>query len=291
VNRLKMTALLTFALVGFLPSIAYSQDKPAAIEPVAHTYATTESLELKAYVFTPQSPKAVKSRAAIVIFHGGGWAQGEAEWAFPRAQHFAEKGMVAVAAQYRLSDRKTITPLEAMADARALLRWMRSNAATLGIDANRIVAYGWSAGGHLAASAAIFNDLAPQSAISSVPNALILVSPAVSLESDSWAQRLLGDRGNVNSISPDKHVRKGLPPTIILQGSDDTVTPLTGVQGFCDAMRKAGNRCDLQVYPEVGHLFTPKGTPDDGFPKPDRKVQAAAFDKADKFLASLGFIK
>jgi hypothetical protein len=56
-------------------------------------------------------------------------------------------------------------------------------------------------------------------------------------------------------------------------------------------MREAGNRCELHVYDGVGHLFTPASEPDDGWPKPDRKVQTAAFARADKFLKSLGFIK
>ncbi len=92
-----------------------------------------------------------RETAAIVLFHGGGWAMGEPAWAFSRAQHFAERGMVAIAAQYRLSDQKAITPHEAMADARAVIRWVRAHADSLGIDPKRVAAYGWSAGGHLAA--------------------------------------------------------------------------------------------------------------------------------------------
>ena len=71
---------------------------------------------------------------------------GEPEWGFSLARHFAELGMIGAAAQYRLSDQKSITPLDAMADARAVIRWMRANADSLGIDGNRIAAYGWSAG-------------------------------------------------------------------------------------------------------------------------------------------------
>ena len=223
-------------------------------------------------------------RSAIVIFHGGGWSIGEPAWAFGRAQHFAGLGMLALAAQYRLSDRKNITPLEAMADAREVIKWMRSHADSLRIDPNKIVAYGWSAGAHLAAAAALSNDLL------STPNALILVSPAVSLGKDSWFKELLLNRAEVSSVSPDENVREGLPPTIILQGRNDTVTPLPGVQNFTNKMRAAGNRCELIIYDGVGHLFTPSSEPDDGWPNPDPRVQAAAFAQVDGFLKSLGFI-
>jgi hypothetical protein len=56
-------------------------------------------------------------------------------------------------------------------------------------------------------------------------------------------------------------------------------------------MKEAGNRCDLTVYPKVGHLFTPEGIPDDGWPQPDPVIQADAVKKAAEFLRSIGFIK
>ncbi|UCC73969.1 MAG: alpha/beta hydrolase [Gemmatimonadota bacterium] len=277
-------------LVG--PSLQSSaQESASVVGPVEHVYATPGVQDLKAYVFAPKRERTSTPRSAIVIFHGGGWHVGSPEWAFSRAAHFAELGMVAIAAEYRLSDQKSITPLEAMADARAVIRWARSNAAVLGIDTDRIAAYGWSAGAHLATCAAIFDDSLPNVTVSAAPNALILVSPAVSLEGDRWAQRLLGETASVDEISPDTHVREGLPPTIIVQGRTDTVTPLNGVQRFCDRMRESANRCDLHIYDGVGHLFTPSSEPDDGLPNPDREVQAAAYREVDNFLASLGFIR
>jgi acetyl esterase/lipase len=265
--------------------IGATQAVPAAQGPVEHVYAQPGGTALKAYVFSPSTPGA-KGRPAIVLFHGGGWAMGEPAWAFSRAKHFAEIGMVAVAAQYRLSDQKQTTPREAMADARAAIRWVRAQADSLGIDPKRVVAFGWSAGGHLAASAAIFDaDAAAR------PDALVLVSPAVSLVADNWVQRLLMGRGSARDISPDEHVRKGLPPTLILQGNVDTVTPLSGAKRFCERMRTAGDVCELEVYEGFGHLFTPAGTPDDGMPQPDPATSAAASKRADRFLESLGFLK
>lgn len=286
-NWKQALAVLAMLAVGISPQ-ARAQDSTAVVGPVEHVYASPGGVDLKAYVFAP-AEAAMAPRSAIVVLHGGGWHIGSAEWAFGRATHFAELGMVAIAAQYRLSDQRSITPLEAMADARAVIRWVRSNADRLGIAPDRIAAYGWSAGAHLAACAAIFEGSEADVAVSGAPDALVFVSPAVSLEGDSWPQRLLGERASVDEISPDMHVRAGLPPTIILQGRTDTVTPLIGVKRFCDRMREAGNRCDLHVYDGVGHLFTPSNEPDDGLPNPDLEVQAAAYREADEFLRSLGF--
>lgn len=277
------------ALLAVLALCPAAQAAPEEKEPVEHVYAEPGGRQLKAYVFSPE-PREGARGGAIVLFHGGGWVAGEPQWAFSRARHFAKLGIVAVAAQYRLSDQKSITPVEAMGDARAAIRWMRVSD-SLRIDPNRIAAYGWSAGAHLAASAAVFDPESAKEKTSASPNALILVSPAVSLASDTHLKRLLGDRAPVSDISPDEHVRKGLPPTLILQGDVDTVTPLSGVKQFCDRMRDVGNACELQVYEGFGHLFTPRGTRDDGMPQPDPAVSADVLARADRFLESLGFLK
>jgi len=271
-------------------SVTVAQGEPARRAPVEHVYAQPSGTQLKAYVFSPDQRGAGR-RPAIVLFHGGGWTMGEPAWAFSRARHFAERGMVAVAAQYRLSDQKEVTPREAMADARAVIRWVRVHADSLDIDPKRVVAYGWSAGGHLAASAAIFGLDDSGERVSARPDALVLVSPAVSLGADGWVERLLRGRGTARDISPDEHVRKGLPPTLILQGDADTVTPMAGAKRFCEALRAAGNVCDLHVYEGFGHLFTPAGTRDDGMPQPDQATSEDASKRADRFLESLGFLQ
>jgi acetyl esterase len=256
------------------------------------TYKSANGFNLQAHLFRPDDMKKGEKRPAIVIFHGGGWNGGNPSWAFNRARHFKDLGMVAVAAQYRLTNRKDITAIECMADARDLIKWMRSNSDSLNILPDKIAAYGWSAGAHLASSAAIFSDSIPGQGINSVPNALILVSPAVSLPGNTgWKYSVLGPSVSVGSVNPVEHVRKGLPPTLILEGRDDTVTPLDGVQSFHDKMLENGNYCELWIYDGVGHLFTPKSMPDDGDPHPDMEIEKEAFTKADQFLRKFGYVR
>jgi len=253
-------------------------------------FKTINGFDLEAHIFSPGTSTPGKKAPGIVLFHGGGWSEGNPSWAFARARHFARKGMIAVAAQYRLSNQAEITPVEGMKDARDIISWMRSKADSLGLAPDSIVAYGWSAGGHLATAAAIFPG-SPSENFHPEPNALILVSPAVDLFNDGWSQHLLGSKADVRTISPADHVRKNLPPTIILQGRDDTVTPLKGAQSFYERMIAAGNDCELWIYDEVGHLFTPNTMRDDGWPRPDPHVQQEAYDQADKFLKRLGYLK
>jgi len=281
------------AVLALAPGLALgaavgTDAKPRPDEPVAHVYSSPGGVDLKAYVFPPAPGPSSSPRPAIALLHGGGWSMGEASWAFGLARHLAERGLVAVAVQYRLSNQDDITPLEAMADARAAIRWMRAQEDALGIDPGRIAAWGWSAGGHLAASTAIFGG--PPGEVSAVPNALVLVSPAVALEEDGWVRRLLGDRADPRDISPVAHTRAGLPPTLILQGDVDTVTPLAGARRFCEGLLAAGSPCTLKVYEGYGHVFTPAGIPDD-WPKPDPAIRADAWATADEFLEEHGFMR
>ncbi len=182
-----------------------------------------------------------------------------------------------------------------MSDARDLIIWMRLHSDSLGIDPDQLVAYGWSAGAHLVSSAAIFSQSIHEKAINSIPDAMILISPAVSLPKgrgwEGWKFNVFGAHTTVSSANPVEHVREGLPPTIILQGRDDTVTPLDGVQQFHDLMLACGNHCELFIYDGVGHLFTPNSIPDNREPHPDKEVQRKAYNEADAFLMKLGYIK
>ena len=276
-----------FCAILSVAAIAGAENGPT---PSGHVYASPGGVDLKAYVFTPKTEGSSESKPAVVIFHGGGWTIGSAEWGFSLAEHFADLGLVGISAQYRLSDKRSVTPLEAIEDSQAVIRWVRSNADTFGIDPSRIAAYGWSAGAHLATCAAIFGDKT-SGEVSGAPNLLLLKSPAVAVGTSEWIQDLLGDRAKAKEISPDLLVREGLPPTLIVQGRTDTVTPTPGVERFCDRMREAGNSCELHIYEGVGHLFTPSTEPDYDWPNPDPKVRAEAAREVDLFLVRLEYIK
>lgn len=242
-------------------------------------------------IFEPHNDKN-KTRSAILLFHGGGWTDGDASWMDSYAAQYAELGMVALSVDYRLSNETTITPFDAVADARNSVRWVRSHAAQLRIDPNKIVALGTSAGAHLAAAAAILNE--PWgSDRSAIPDALILRSPAVSVADSEWFRKLSGGASQAASLSPDLHIRPGAPPTIILQGEEDSVTPAKGSKEFCARMRASNNVCVLKLYKGVGHLFThnlkEQEIPD--YSAIDREISKQASDASINFIRALGFIE
>ena len=113
-------------------------------------YGTTGSRPLRCDVFHPE-PTETPAPAAVLL-HGGGWRRGSRANMHPRAEALAAQGILAVAAEYRLTDE---APWPAhVNDVKACLRWLRENAAALDVDPDQISLVGFSAGAHLALMAA-----------------------------------------------------------------------------------------------------------------------------------------
>lgn len=127
--------------------------------------------------------------------------------------------------------------------------------------------------------------------INSIPNALILVSPGLSIIKDEWFKQLLGKKLDSYDYSPAEHLKDNMPPSIIVVGEDDTVTPIDQCKLFHQNMLKYGNESYLFIYDGVGHLFTPSNQPDDGYPDPDIEIQTKAYDEIEIFLKKLKYIE
>ena len=133
-----------------------------------------------------------------------------------------------------------------MKDARTAVRYVRSHAAELGIDPNKIIVSGGSAGAHLAAGTALFNDVNETNddlSISPSPNVLVLYYPVIDTSVDGYGNEKIGNQWK--ALSPVDNVREHLPPTLVLHGTTDTVTPYAGAKGFEQEMLKTGNQCQL----------------------------------------------
>lgn len=281
--RLLLAMLLCTGLL-----VAGTTSARGAGSPRAESFESNGA-RIAARVLTPEDG-AGEVRPALVLFHGGGWTEGEAGWMDGVAEQYARLGFVTVSVEYRLSGGAT-TPFDAVADARNAIRWVRREATRLGVDPHKVAALGTSAGAHLAAAAAVFDEPWGD-AHSSVPNALVLRSPAVSVEGSAWFQKLAGGASKAAALSPVLHVRAGLPPMLLLQGAEDNVTLASDAKRFCERMEQQGNVCELTVYPGVGHLFTRnlsnQEVPDYG--AIDRAVSLQASEAGVAFLTRLGLV-
>ena len=128
------------------------------------------------------------------------------------------------------------------------------------------------------------------SAARSEPDALLLWSPALDVVRDGWFARKLQGRATAEAYSPVEHVRASTPPTSIVQGAADTLTPLSGAERYCTRLVERGGTCDLNVYEGVGHLLTRNLDYQEGDFDPDPAAVAAGVAEHLQFLRDQGFI-
>jgi len=273
----------------------YPPDIPDARVEV---YKTIGDTKLNLYIFNPPNNTPPASRAAIVFFFGGGWRNGSPNQFATQCRRLSSLGMVAITADYRVLSRNNSTVADSVRDAKSAIRYVRQNAARLGIDPQRIAAGGGSAGGHLAAVTGIIQGLdepVENHQISSRPNVLVLFNPLLVLaptpDEEQFAQFLsaLAQRRpelgvDAASVSPWHHVSKGDPPTIIFHGRADTTVPYATVEAFTRKMQALGNRCELVGFDGQSHGFfnySPSGN----------KYYDETLRQTEEFLASLGYLK
>lgn len=258
--------------------------------------AAGDRVDLNAYIFYPADHEPEQERAAIVFFFGGGWRSGSPTQFVQHCKHLAGRGMVAVAADYRVASRHQTQVADCVTDAKAAVGWLRKNASKLGIDPSRIAAGGGSAGGHLAACTGVvpgFEAKTGPGEVSSRPDALVLFNPALALaEVDGRepfdAQRIEGLAARTGvapvKLSPWHQLTGEAPPAIIFHGTADSTVPYWTAEVFRDEMRQAGNRCELIGYEGAGHGFF-------NYRNGQNEAYSSTLAKMDDFLVSLGFLE
>ncbi|MCB1672873.1 MAG: alpha/beta hydrolase [Gammaproteobacteria bacterium] len=282
----RLTEILLLASL-LLPGLASAQlpPNPDFLDGASsHTYKWVDNITLRLHVFQPHVD-ASEPRAAIVFFFGGGWSSGSVRQFVPQAEYLANRGMVAVIADYRVFFRHGSSVSDAVADAKSAIRWVRSHAGELGIDPDRIAAAGGSAGGHLAAATAAladFESAGENLAVSSRPDALVLFNPAVDT-ARIGADRPLQFQGAGEALSPYHQAGGGFVPTLIQHGQDDATVPYSDVTAFCDKLTRLAGDCTLIGYAGAGHGFYNKGQASDRWYGP-------TVAEMDRFLTRLGYL-
>ena len=125
---------------------------PPAADMRTLTYASRDGVELRLDLYVPAQPIR-RPTPVIVVLHGGGWSGGTRTTGPDFSRYFARDGFAMASIEYRLTP--SITFPANVEDVRTAVRWLKVNAPTHGLDADRICLWGTSAGGHLAAVAGL----------------------------------------------------------------------------------------------------------------------------------------
>lgn len=216
--------------------------------------------------FKPNPEKA--NGTAIILVPGGGYSvvvyQGEG---VGNAKSLAEQGIAAFVLKYRLpnddimEDRK-IGPLQ---DAQQAIKLVRENAEKWGINDSKIGVMGFSAGGHLASSAATHFETSyidnPNNT-SLRPDFQILVYPVISMTSDlthgGSRDALIGNtpsEEDVKLFSNEQQVKKNTPPAYLTHTADDITVDVDNSISYFESLRHHKVDAEMHIYPKGGHGF------------------------------------
>lgn len=213
-------------------------------------------------------PDEKKSDAAFVIFPGGGyWGRAEHEGK-SYAKFLNENGICAFVVNYRVNPNRFPLPL---LDARRAVRFVRYYADKFGIDKNKIVAMGSSAGGHLASLLCTYNEKISGEntddidSESFLPNKQVLCYPVINLydekithigSGDALLGDSLNDGGDIEmrkKLSGNTLVTENTPEAFIWHTFSDELVNVKNTLEYATALKDAGVNAEIHIYPRGRH--------------------------------------
>jgi acetyl esterase/lipase/outer membrane protein assembly factor BamB len=268
------------ALAGAARSRAADQPKEILLWPADHpanqgnepAYAgTIEWMDriTRSPAITPFLPEEDRrGGAAVVICPGGGYAGLAMEKeGLEVARWMQDRGIAGVVLRYRCGGGKNQQPVP-LQDAQRAIRTVRASAKQWGVDPHRVGILGFSAGGHLASTAATMFDDGDANADDAVdrqssrPDFAVLVYPVISMVGPAAhggsRRNLLGDNASdelAAKWSSDQRVTDKTPPTFLVHASDDGGVPVKNSLLFYEALVAHKVPAELHVYEVGGHGF------------------------------------
>lgn len=215
--------------------------------------------------YRPSGPAARGVATAVIIAPGGGYQSLATSYeGTQEAYWFNALGVAAFVLQYRLGPRYH-HPIE-LGDAQRAIRLVRSRAKEWNVAPDRIGMMGFSAGGHLAATAGTHYDSGDPDApdvvdrAGSRPDFLILAYPVITMQQSfthaGSRRNLLGENPDpklVDDLSNELHVTAQTPPTFIFQTTNDNVVPVENSVAFYLALTKAKVPAEMHLFQSGPH--------------------------------------
>ncbi|MCC6695500.1 MAG: alpha/beta hydrolase [Candidatus Hydrogenedentes bacterium] len=240
-------------------------------------YAHAEGRPLRMTLYIPD-PDDRPQRPGMVLIHGGAWLLGTRYQQAWYCRQFARAGFVVMTIDYRLMPSHAFP--KCLHDSKAAVRWLRLHAGELRVDPERIVTFGASAGGHLAAFLAVTG---PEDGLEGPenPGARSDVLAAISLYGavDLTCYRDMPTHGPLNDVTrrfldefsgregfaPEKHAweaaspityaRREAKPIFFVHGRSDRIVHFEQTERFHRRLQELGVPTGLVALPNRGHGF------------------------------------
>lgn len=254
VRRTAATLLAMVALVAATVASALVSACEPAIENVVYKVSGGGEQVMEVH-FPPGHDPARSKAPAVILFHGGGWGGGDRKQMRRACEHFAREGLVAASANYRMLTTAEVEALPrgesrkraCVTDAKSAIRWIKAHAGELGIDRQRIVAGGSSAGGHIATLATLntggLDDPADPAGVDTRVRGLLLFNPAF----------VEPGKDRDSEVDVFEHLDGELPPFLFLFGSEDHWKPAS--DGLVEALRQQKATVTYFLAPNEKHSF------------------------------------
>lgn len=252
----------------------YNRDALAKVENM------TEVKQQALDIYYPPNWNADKKVPGLLMFHGGGWSGGGRGQLRNVCNYFARRGLVAITADYatHTGESNKLLPHNisrkriCVTDGKSAVRWVKTHAAELGIDPDRLITGGVSAGGHIAVLANLnptgLNDPTDPENIGTDAVAHLLISAAF----------YVPGRDRDDEVDAFAHDLRNMPPTIFLDGEKDGWKNASDM--LFKKMHELGIITEKWVAPDAGHN-SPLTSP----------WLSQSLIKADQFLVRLGLLE
>jgi acetyl esterase/lipase len=264
------------------------------------TYAKANNIELKLDLYLPKN--RTNPTPTLILFHGGGWVDGQKERNVLFLLPYLAMGWSAVNVEYRTGHQSPAPA--AVEDTRCALRWVNYHAREYSLDTSRFVLTGTSAGGHLSLITGMLpantvfdrqctiqgNDrwntaTVPEPKVAAIVNWFGISDVADLLDgpnAKNYVREWFGSMSNADQlakkVSPINYVRAGLPPIITIHGENDDVAPYNHSVRLHAALDKAG---------VPNQLVTIRGRKHGGF---NRDEMASSYTAIREFLRKQGLL-
>jgi acetyl esterase/lipase len=257
----------TLALISLIAALLASSGTAVAevLRDVVYGQAGGQSLLLDVNV-----PEGSGTHPIAILVHGGGWNSGDKGGSnqpgngadiSPWFEPLTDAQFTWFSINYRLAPQHRWPAC--LEDVQTAIRWIKSHASDYKGDPRRIALIGHSAGGQLACLAATLADE------STAVQAVVGFAPVTDFEQElpirgglSTSLQALHDRPKeitpeslaiLRETSPINHVKRGLPPFLILHGDADKTVPFQQSLNFQQRLQAHGARCDLITIPGAPH--------------------------------------